>query len=61
MKKRRNYKEIPLTTGNNPQAGERGGGGKDRFFSRTDRVDDEGEKEELLGKYLDILNPDTAL
>ena len=55
MKKRRNYKEIPLTTGNNPQAGERGGGGKARFFLRTDRVDDEGEKEELVGKYLDIL------
>ena len=39
---------------NNPQAGERGGGGKE-FCSRSDRVDDEGEKEELLGKYLDIL------
>ena len=38
---------------NNPQAGERGGGGKE-FCSRSDRVDDEGEKEELLEKYLDI-------
>ena len=46
---------------NNPQAGERGGGGKE---SRSDRVDDEGEKEELLGKtprYTYLLNPDTAL
>ena len=42
-----------MTQNNNPQAGERGGGGKE-FCSRSDRVDDEGEKEELLGKYLDI-------
>ena len=55
MKKRRNCKEILLTTGNNPQAGERGGGGKARVFLRTDQVDDEGEKEELVGQYLDIL------
>ena len=37
---------------NNPQAGERR---RERFCSRSDRVDDEGEKEELLGKYLNIL------
>ena len=34
---------------NNPQAGEKGGGGEE-FCSRSDRVDDEGEKEELQGK-----------
>ena len=44
---------------NNPHAGERGGGGKE---SRSDRVDDEGEKEELLGKiprytYLTLTPP----
>ena len=38
---------------NNPQAGERGRR-RERLCSRSDRVDDEGEKEELLGKYLDI-------
>ena len=27
----------------------------DRFCSRSDRVDDERAKEELLGKYLNIL------
>ena len=37
---------------NNPQTGERRR--RERFCSRSDRVDDEGEKEELLGKYLDI-------
>ena len=36
---------------NNPQAGERRR--RERFCSRSDRVDDEGEKEELLGKYLE--------
>ena len=46
---------------NNPQAGERGGRGKE-FCSRSDRVDDEGEKEELLGKiprytYLTLTPP----
>ena len=46
---------------NNPQAGERGGGGKE-FCSRSDRVDDEGEKEEFLGKiprytYLTLTPP----
>ena len=33
---------------NNPRAGERGGGKE--FCLRSDLVDDEGEKEELLGK-----------
>ena len=34
---------------NNPQAGEMGGGGGKEFCSRSDRVDDEGEKGEILG------------
>ena len=55
LNKKMKKEEIGNTVNNNnPQAGERGGGGKE-FCSRSDRVDDEGEKEELLGKYLDIL------
>ena len=47
---------------NNLQAGDRGGGRKDfaRDLTEEERRE-EGEKEELLGKYLNILNPDTAL
>ena len=43
---------IKLTIINRRQVkGEEG----ERFCSRSDRVDAEGEKEELLGKYLDVL------
>ena len=62
LNKKMTKEEIGNTvSNNNPQAGERGGGGKE-FSSRSDRVDDEGGKEELLGKiprytYLTLTPP----
>ena len=54
LNKKMKKEEIGNTVNNNnPQAGERRR--RERFCSRSDRVDDEGEKEELLGKYLNIL------
>ena len=55
LNKEMKKEEIGNTVNNNnPQAGERGGR-RERFSSRSDWADDEGEKEELLGKYLNIL------
>ena len=46
MKKKKKYK-IPLTDKKRR---------RERFCSRSDRVDDEGEKGELLAKYHNIMN-----